>query len=214
MTTTWREVCYSRRRTSASLFGRCPSAARGALPARAITAYPGCWEDYAELGPRRGHQPLDRAPDGRRAGAEGRDWSSGPGTGSRDTGWCEERDSNPHARGHRLLRPARLPVPPSSHLASRSVYLTEGVRSRSGAGRPGGETVPGTVCRDGPQGAAHKRFLAPFPPLFGSCRRPCNHAFRMHNCRRLSPITARPFIDLWGSSPAHVGRQPFTRRGG
>ena len=26
-----------------------------------------------------------------------------------------------------------------------------------------GETVPGTVCRDGPKGASHKRFLAPFP---------------------------------------------------
>ena len=30
-----------------------------------------------------------------------------------------------------------------------------------------GETVPGTVCRDGPKGASHKRFLAPFPPPEG-----------------------------------------------
>ncbi len=27
-----------------------------------------------------------------------------------------------------------------------------------------GETVPGTVCRNSPTGALHKRFLAPFPP--------------------------------------------------
>ena len=30
--------------------------------------------------------------------------------------WCEWRGSNPHVRGHWNLNPARLPVPPHSHV--------------------------------------------------------------------------------------------------
>src|SRR2546427_5944493 len=29
----------------------------------------------------------------------------------RSEGWCERRDSNPHGLPHRILSPARLPVP-------------------------------------------------------------------------------------------------------
>src|SRR5512134_3972515 len=33
-----------------------------------------------------------------------------------DTSWCERRDSNSHGLPHRNLNPARLPIPPLSHL--------------------------------------------------------------------------------------------------
>ena len=37
---------------------------------------------------------------------------------NRNRHWCERRDSNPHARRHWNLNPARLPVPPLSHAAA------------------------------------------------------------------------------------------------
>jgi hypothetical protein len=33
--------------------------------------------------------------------------------------WCERRDSNSHGLPHWNLNPARLPVPPHSHIAAR-----------------------------------------------------------------------------------------------
>ena len=30
-------------------------------------------------------------------------------------GWCERGESNPHGSPHRILSPARLPIPPLSH---------------------------------------------------------------------------------------------------
>ena len=36
--------------------------------------------------------------------------------------WCPERDSNSHTSRYRLLRPGRLPIPPSGHIWMRAVY--------------------------------------------------------------------------------------------
>ncbi len=77
-----------------------------------------------------------RPPSARRiarwSSASPRRWSRSSGTirSRPERGWCERRDSNPHGLPHRILSPARLPVPPLSQCgAPPGVY--RGTRAES-----------------------------------------------------------------------------------
>ena len=54
--------------------------------------------------------------------------------------WCPWSDSNRHASRHRILNPARLPVPPQGHrafvTAKRPYSCEERFRNKSFGGRP------------------------------------------------------------------------------
>src|SRR5881296_2186299 len=49
--------------------------------------------------------------------------ATGPGGQRLHTQRCDRRDSNPHGLPHRILSPARLPVPPRSRRSCASTYV-------------------------------------------------------------------------------------------
>ena len=86
--------------------------------------------------------------------------------------WCEGGDSNPHGFPHRLLRPARLPVPPPSHARCPKEYWAPGgtrplaPREPRGGRSPAaafhaGQRAPGRVPRLAPQRCGPFLFVGP-----------------------------------------------------
>ena len=95
--------------------------------------------------------------------------------------WCERRDSNPHGFLHRILSPARLPVPPLSHgmLLSASCWELPGPVHRIVAG-------PGAVCN--PASGSERAGVTPYlqrRPDCGGPRHPRSPPRRRHRPRGL-----------------------------